>query len=237
MNRAPGARYEVNMRKDAKKIAGMIDHTLLKANASAAEITKLCREAAKYGFASVCVNPANVALAAALLRGTGVKVCTVIGFPLGSNTPIVKALEARDAMANGADELDMVINVGAVKSGDFALVLEDIKAVRAATAGKLLKVIIETAYLTRAEKVRVCRLSKRAGADFVKTSTGFASGGATAEDVALMRATVGPKMGVKASGGIRNAETAAAMIKAGATRLGVSASIAIVTGGESAAKY
>ncbi len=220
-----------------KKLAGMIDHTLLKADATRADIDKLCAEARKFRFASVCVNPANVARAAEMLRGSGVKVCTVIGFPLGACTSVAKAMESRDAIANGADELDMVINVGALKAGDDALVYSDILAVREATRARLLKVIIETAYLTKAEKVRACRLSKKAGADFVKTSTGFASGGATVEDVALMRATVGPKTGVKASGGIRNAETAAAMVKAGANRLGVSASIAIVTGGESASKY
>ncbi|MDD2774024.1 MAG: deoxyribose-phosphate aldolase [Elusimicrobiales bacterium] len=211
-------------------VAGMIDHTLLKANATQEEIGKLCSEARKYCFASVCVNPGYVALCARLLKGSGVKVCTVIGFPLGSTTPTVKAIEARDAIANGADEIDMVINVGALKSGNDALALDDIRAVREATRGRVLKVIIETAYLTKEEKVRACLLSKQAAADFVKTSTGFGPGGATAEDVALMRATVGAAMGVKASGGIKDAATAEAMLKAGATRLGTSASIAIVTG-------
>jgi len=211
-------------------IACMIDHTLLKPNATQEEIGKLCEEARKFCFASVCINPAYVPLSARLLKGSGVRVCTVIGFPLGSTTPTVKAIEARDAMANGADEIDMVINVGALKSGNDALVFDDIKAVRDATRGKVLKVIIETAYLTNEEKVRACKLSKDAGADFVKTSTGFGPGGATAEDVALMRETVGKSMGVKASGGIRNADVAQAMIKAGATRLGASASINIVTG-------
>jgi len=223
-----------NPNEASSSIAGMIDHTLLKANATQEEIGKLCEEARKYRFASVCVNPGYVSLASRLLRGSNVMVCTVIGFPLGSTTPTVKAIEARDAMANGADEIDMVINIGALKSGNDQLVLDDIKAVREATRGKCLKVILETSYLTKDEKVRACKMSKLAQADFVKTSTGFGSGGATPEDVALMRETVGPEMGVKASGGIKNAEVASAMIKAGATRLGTSASIAIVSGGEAA---
>ena len=211
-------------------IAGMIDHTLLKANATGEDIGKLCEDARKYCFASVCVNPAFVPLASRLLRGSGVKVCTVIGFPLGANTPTVKAIEARDAIENGADEIDMVINIGALKSGNDQLALDDIKAVRAATCGKILKVILETSYLSKEEKIRACIFSKDAKADFVKTSTGFGSGGATVEDIALMRETVGLEMGVKASGGIKNAGVAQAMIKAGATRLGTSASIAIVSG-------
>jgi deoxyribose-phosphate aldolase len=218
----------------SSSIAGMIDHTLLKANATQEEIGKLCEEARKYRFASVCVNPGYVAMASRLLRGSGVMVCTVIGFPLGSTTPTVKAIEARDAIANGADEIDMVINIGALKSGNDALVLDDIRAVREATRGKCLKVIIETSYLTKEEKVRACRMSKQAQADFVKTSTGFGSGGATVEDIALMRETVGPEMGVKASGGIKDAKAAEDLIKAGATRLGTSASIAIVSGGQAA---
>lgn len=218
----------------SSSIAGMIDHTLLKANAMQEEIGKLCEEARKYKFASVCVNPGYVAMSSRLLRGSGVMVCTVIGFPLGSTTPTVKAIEARDAIANGADEIDMVINIGALKSGNDALVLDDIRAVREATRGKCLKVIIETSYLTKEEKVRACRMSKQAQADFVKTSTGFGSGGATVEDIALMRETVGPEMGVKASGGIKDAKAAEDLIKAGATRLGTSASIAIVSGGQAA---
>ena len=219
-------------------IGSMIDHTLLKSNATQEEVGKLCAEARKYTFASVCVNPSYVSLCAKLLRGCPVKVCTVIGFPLGSTTPTVKAIEARDAIANGADEIDMVINVGALKSGNDALVQDDICAVRAATVGKVLKVIIETAYLTKDEKIRACKMSKQAGADFVKTSTGFGPGGATAEDVALMRSVVGPDMGVKASGGIRDGKAAEDMIKAGATRLGTSASVGIVTGKDSGAgKY
>lgn len=223
-----------NPGRSSDSIAGMIDHTLLKANATQEEIGKLCEEARKYRFASVCVNPGYVAMAARLLRGSYVKVCTVIGFPLGSTTPTVKAIEARDAMANGADEIDMVINIGALKSGNDHLVSEDIKAVREATRGKVLKVIIETSYLTRDEKIRACRMAKAANADFVKTSTGFGSGGATVEDVALMREVVGPEMGVKASGGIKDAKAAENLIKAGATRLGTSASIAIVSGGQAA---
>lgn len=211
-------------------IARMIDHTLLKPNATQEEIGKLCEEAKKYCFASVCVNPSYVALSAQLLRGSGVKVCTVIGFPLGSTTPTVKAIEARDAMANGADEIDMVINVGAVKSGNFQAVFDDIGAVRDATRGKVLKVILETSLLTREEKIKACQLSKEAGADFVKTSTGFSSGGATIEDIQLMRQTVGPQMGIKASGGVRDTDFARKLVSAGATRLGASASVAIATG-------
>lgn len=217
-------------------VARMVDHTLLKPNATQAEVAKLCEEARKYCFASVCVNPSYAAYSAQLLQGSGVKVCTVIGFPLGSTTSTVKAIEARDAIANGAEEIDMVINVGALKSGNDALVFEDIKAVREATRGKVLKVILETALLSDEEKVRACILSKKAGADFVKTSTGFGGGGATVEDVKLMRQTVGPLMGVKASGGIRDAQAAEAMIKAGATRLGTSASVAIVSGQASSGK-
>ncbi|MFA6003594.1 MAG: deoxyribose-phosphate aldolase [Elusimicrobiota bacterium] len=208
----------------------MVDHTLLKPNATQSEVAKLCEEARKYVFASVCINPSYVAYSAQLLQGSGVKVCTVIGFPLGSTTSTVKAIEARDAIANGAEEIDMVINVGALKSGNDSLVYDDIKAVREATRGKVLKVILETSLLSDEEKVRACIMSKKAGADFVKTSTGFGGGGATVEDVRLMRRTVGPLMGVKASGGIRDAKAADAMIQAGATRLGTSASVSIVSG-------
>ncbi len=214
----------------SKNIASLIDHTLLKANATQEEIVKLCEEAKKYGFASVCVNPVYVSLCKQLLKGTNVKVCTVIGFPLGATTPTVKAIEAKEAIANGADEVDMVINIGALKSGNYQLVLDDIKAVREATRGKILKVIIETAYLTREEKIKACELAKEAGADFVKTSTGFGPSGATVEDVMLMRQVVGPKLGVKASGGIRTLEDAKKMVEAGATRIGASASVAIVHG-------
>ncbi|MFH1725496.1 MAG: deoxyribose-phosphate aldolase [Elusimicrobiota bacterium] len=210
-------------------MAPSVDHTLLKPGATQEEIAKLCDEARTYCFASVCVNPAYVALAARLLRGSGVLVCTVVGFPLGSTTPTVKAIEARDAIANGAGEIDMVLNVGALKSGNDAFVRDDMRAVRDATRGRVLKVILETALLTDDEKTRACRIAKEVGADFVKTSTGFGPGGATVEDIRLMRGTVGPLMGVKASGGIRDAAMAQAMIDAGATRLGTSASVAIVT--------
>jgi deoxyribose-phosphate aldolase len=214
-----------------KKIARFIDHTLLKPDATPEAIKKLCAEAIKYNFASVCVNPTNVAQASELLRGSNVKVCTVVGFPLGATTTTTKVIETRDAIANGAEEIDMVINVGALKSGKDNLVLDDIKAVVDAAKGKaIVKVILETALLSKEEKVKACLLAKMAGADFVKTSTGFGPGGATVEDIKIMRATVGPEMGVKASGGIRNIETALAMIKAGATRIGASASVAIVKG-------
>jgi deoxyribose-phosphate aldolase len=229
----------VSVCKPTKKgtdTARYLDHTLLKPNATQEEIGKLCDEARQFCFASVCVNPSYVAIAAQLLRGSGVKVCTVVGFPLGSTTPTVKAIEARDAMANGADEIDMVINIGALKSGNDAMVYEDIKAVREATRGKILKTILETSLLSNEEKVRACAAAKKAGADFVKTSTGFGGGGATVEDIKLMRGAVGPLMGVKASGGIRDAKTATDMIAAGATRLGTSASVAIVTDVKSEAK-
>lgn len=227
---APGTKV------DDSHVAQLIDHTLLKADATEEQVRKLCEEARKYTFASVCVNPSNVALAARLLRGSPVKVCTVIGFPLGATTPTAKSIEARDAIANGATEVDMVINVGALKSGDDELVRRDIQAVVDAAKGQaLVKVILETALLSDEEKVKASLLAKMAGADFVKTSTGFGPGGATAEDVALMRQTVGPEMGVKASGGIRDLETAQAMVKAGATRIGASASVAIAKG-ESAPK-
>ena len=222
----------VSVCKPTKKgtdTARYVDHTMLKPNATQEEIAKLCEEAKAFCFASVCVNPSYVALAAQYLRGSGVKVCTVVGFPLGSTTPTVKAIEARDAIANGADEIDMVINIGALKSGNDAVVFDDIRAVREATRGKVLKTILETSLLSNEEKVRACVMAKKAGADFVKTSTGFGGGGATVEDIRLMRETVVPLMGVKASGGIRDAQGAAAMIAAGATRLGTSASIAIVT--------
>ncbi len=218
-----------NPTKKGNSTARYVDHTMLKPNATQDEIAKLCEEAKSFCFASVCVNPSYVALSAQFLRGSGVKVCTVVGFPLGSTTPTVKAIEARDAIANGADEIDMVINIGALKSGNDAMVYDDIKAVREATRGKVLKVILETSLLSNEEKVRACAMAKKAGADFVKTSTGFGGGGATVEDIKLMRQTVGPLMGVKASGGIRDAKGAADMIAAGATRLGTSASVAIVT--------
>ena len=217
-----------------RKLAGMIDHTLLKADATEAQVRKLCEEALKYGFASVCINPANVALAASMLRGSAVRVCTVIGFPLGATTPTAKAVETRDALANGAQEVDMVINVGALKSGNYDMVRRDVQGVVDAAAGAAtVKVILETALLSDEEKIKASLIAKYAGADFVKTSTGFGPGGATAEDVALMRRTVGNSMGVKASGGIRNFETAQKMVTAGATRIGASASVAIVKGDSS----
>lgn len=209
-------------------LAAVIDHTLLRADATGNDIRKLCDEAVRYGFCSVCVNPVNVRLARRLLRGTTVKVCSVIGFPLGATTPTAKACEAAGAVKDGADEIDMVINVGALKSGDAAAVRAELRAVRKAAAGKVLKVIIETALLTGKEKVRACLLAKKAGADFVKTSTGFSSGGATVADVRLMRRTVGDAMGIKASGGVRTKETVLRMLDAGATRIGASASVAIV---------
>jgi deoxyribose-phosphate aldolase len=219
-------------------LAKYIDHTLLKPEATREQVEKLCAEAAEYKFYSVCVNSSWVALCARKLRGSGVKVCAVVGFPLGAMDSKAKNLETRYAVDNGADEIDMVINVGALKSGDLKTVEEDIRAVRrACRQTTILKVIIECALLTDAEKVIACQLAKKAGAHFVKTSTGFAASGAKAEDVALMRRTIGPQMGLKAAGGIRSYEDAIAMIRAGATRIGASASIAIVTGAKSEAKY
>jgi deoxyribose-phosphate aldolase len=209
--------------------AALIDHTLLKPEASEADIRKLCEEAAQFGFASVCVNPSWVRKATEFLKGSGVPVCTVIGFPLGATTPDVKAYETRRSIFNGAREVDMVINIGALKSGDDCLVEDDIRAVADAAHENhiLCKVIIETALLTDEEKVRACLAAKNAGADFVKTSTGFAKGGATANDVALMRHTVGSALGVKASGGVKGIEDARAMFEAGATRIGASVGVKI----------
>ena len=217
---------------DKKTIASMIDHTLLKPEATPAQVEKLCAEAAEYHFASVCVNPVYIPLAARLLDGTGVKVCCVVGFPLGAIAPEQKAAEAASCAAMGAEELDMVIHVGAAKAGDWALVQQDIAGVVKAAAGRTVKVIIETCLLTDEEKVKACEAAKAAGADFVKTSTGFSIGGATTHDIALMRKTVGPEMGVKASGGIRDYATAMAMIEAGANRIGASAGIEIVAAAE-----
>lgn len=214
-----------------EKLAAYIDHTILKPDASSAMVDKLCDEADENGFFSACVNPAYVKRCAHRLDGTDVAVCTVIGFPLGANTSHVKAQEVKDAIANGAGEVDMVINVGALKSADYGLVYDDIAAVvRAAGISTLTKVIIETCLLTDDEKVKACLMAKAAGADFVKTSTGFSTAGATASDIALMRAVVGPGIGVKASGGIRDTEAALAMIRAGASRIGASAGIAIIRG-------
>lgn len=214
------------------KIAKMCDHTLLKAFAEEKQIEVLCREAVENKVASVCVNPCHVAKAAQLLKGSDVRVCTVIGFPLGANTSDTKAFETRDAISKGAEEVDMVINVGALKSGHMDLVYEDIKAVVDAAAGVLTKVIIETCYLTDEEKREVCLLAKKAGADFVKTSTGFGTGGATAHDVRLMKETVGDSMKVKASGGMRTYEDVLPVLEAGADRLGVSATLEILAGAE-----
>ena len=211
-------------------IAGMIDHTLLKPDASRADIDKLCREAAEFHFATVCVNPAWVSLAASLLRGTGVGVCSVVGFPLGATTADVKHYETRRAIFDGASEIDMVINVGALRSGDLRTVERDIEAVvePCRQASVVSKVIIEAVLLTDDEKVAACTLAKAAGASFVKTSTGFAAGGATAADVALMRRVVGADMGVKAAGGVRDLQGLKAMVAAGATRVGASAGVKIV---------
>lgn len=220
-----------------KEIAAAIDHTLLGAEVTEAEVKEKCNEAKEYGFASVCSNPDQVALMKKELDGSQVKVCTVIGFPLGVNSTAVKAAEARDAVAAGADELDMVIKVGALKEGDFDRVSRDIEAVVEAAAGKTVKVIIETCYLTDEQKVKACQLAKKAGADFVKTSTGFGNGGAKVEDIALMRKTVGDKMGVKASGGIHSLEEAQAMLEAGATRIGASSGVQIIEGSEVSGDY
>jgi len=212
------------------RMAHMIDHTLLKADASHDEIAQLCYEARKHKFASVCVNPTNVKLCAELLKGSGVPVCTVVGFPLGATPTDVKVFEAQQAVREGASEVDMVINIGALKSRDYEGVERDIASVaRTCHAGNaILKVIIEAALLTDEEKVVACQLAKVAGADFVKTSTGFGPGGATAEDVALMRRVVGPSLGVKAAGGIRSYADAQKMIAAGASRIGASASVKIL---------
>ncbi|HLR80622.1 MAG TPA: deoxyribose-phosphate aldolase [Bacillota bacterium] len=214
-----------------KTVATYIDHTLLKPDATTTEIEQLVAEAKQYQFASVCVQPSWVTLCHERLQDTPVKVCTVIGFPLGATSTAVKVFEANEAIDNGAQEVDMVIHIGALKSNDDDYVYQDIHRVVQAAQGKALtKVIIETALLTEEEKIRACRLAKKAGADFVKTSTGFSSGGATLEDVRLMRETVGSKMGVKASGGIRDARDAKAFIEAGATRIGASAGVDIVEG-------
>ena len=212
------------------KLNKYIDHTILKPETTQEQVEKILSEAKEYDFASVCVNPTWVSLAAESLKDSDVKVCTVIGFPLGANTSAVKAFETKDAIANGADEIDMVINIGALKSGDYQLVEDDIRAVVEASEEKLVKVIIEACLLTEQEKVKACQLSVAAGADYVKTSTGFSTHGATVADVTLMRQTVGPNIGVKAAGGARSFADAQAFIKAGATRIGTSAGVAIVSG-------
>jgi deoxyribose-phosphate aldolase len=221
-----------------RSLAGMIDHTLLKPDATSDKIAQLCFEAKKYHFASVCVNPTHVKLCADLLKDSEVRVCTVIGFPLGATSPEVKAFETQNALDNGATEIDMVINVGALKAGENELVARDIRGVVEVghKAGALVKVIIETSLLTDEEKVVACLLAKEAGADYVKTSTGFSGGGATVHDIALMRRAVGPSLGVKASGGIHTHEEAEAMVAAGATRIGASAGVKIIQAGQADAK-
>jgi len=220
------------------ELARYIDHTLLKPNAVNSQFEQLCNDAIKYNFYSVCVNSGWVAFVAKRLRGTGVKVCSVIGFPLGEMETRSKAFEARNAIENGANELDMVINISALKSRDLKLVEEDIRAIkRASRSNTILKVIIETSLLTEEEKILACEIAKKAGADFVKTSTGFSTSGATVEDIALMRRVVGPKMGVKASGGITDYNKAVALIQAGANRLGCGSSIAVITGAKAQGSY
>jgi deoxyribose-phosphate aldolase len=219
-------------------LSSLIDHTLLKPDAKREDIETLCREAAQFCFASVCVNPNWVPVCRDILRGSGVKVCTVIGFPFGSHLPDVKAYEARRAVEQGAEEVDMVINIGALKSKDYALVEQDIRGVvQAVGKNTVVKVILETAMLTREEKIMGSSLAKAAGADYVKTSTGFGGGGATVEDIRLMRETVGPEIGVKASGGIRTKQDVEAMVAAGATRIGASAGVKIVRGETGDTKY
>jgi deoxyribose-phosphate aldolase len=221
-----------------KTMAKLIDHTALKADTTKEQIEKLCAEAKEYGFFSVCVNPTWVKASADLLKGSDVKVCTVIGFPLGATTSETKAFETRDAIQKGAHEIDMVINIGKLKDGDDEAVEQDIRSVvEAADEKALVKVIIETCLLTEEEKVRACKLSVQAGANYVKTSTGFSTGGATAEDIKLMRETVGPDIGVKASGGVRDRETVDRMVEAGATRIGASAGISIVKGEQGTSAY
>ncbi len=216
---------------DKQQLAKMIDHTLLKPETNRDAILALCAEAREYQFASVCVNPTWVSLCAEQLAGSDVLVCTVIGFPLGANSTATKVFETEEAIRNGAQEIDMVINIGAIKSGNWDLVKSEIATVvNASHPQAIVKVILETGALTDEEKIKACQVSKEAGADFVKTSTGFGPGGATVADIALMRKTVGPEMGVKASGGVRDYATVMAMIEAGATRIGASAGVAIVTG-------
>lgn len=220
----------MSLKLSPSELARYFDHTLLKPEATRAQVEALCLEAIRYGIFAVCINPCYIPLAASVLKGTGVKICSVVGFPLGATTTEVKAFEAERAIAMGAEEVDMVMNIGALKSGDYALVQEDIARVVAVAhgAGALVKVILETALLTQDEKVMACKLAVEAGADFVKTSTGFGPGGATVEDVRLMRETVGEKVGVKASGGISSLEQALAMIEAGANRIGASRSVKII---------
>lgn len=218
-------------------LAKYIDHTALKPDTTKQQIEQLVNEAREHGFMSVCVNPTHVKYAHELLKGTDVLVCTVVGFPLGANTPDVKAYETKSAIANGALEIDMVINIGAAKDGNYDLVREDIKAVVDAAGDVTTKVIIETCLLNDEEKVKVCEIAREVGADFVKTSTGFSTGGATAEDITLMRKAVGPDMGVKASGGVRSYEDVMTMIDNGATRIGASAGVQILKGENATGDY
>ena len=225
------------MQRTLEEITQYIDHTLLKAFATSDEIRKLCEEAKKYNFKSVCVNPVHVSLAKECLEGSDVLVCTVIGFPLGANTKEIKAFETIGAIKNGADEIDMVINIGKAKEHDYTYIEDEIKMVVAASTGKTTKVIIETCYLNDEEKMNCCLAAKKAKATFVKTSTGFGTGGATANDIRLMRETVGPDMGVKASGGIRNLDDLELMVENGATRIGASSGVAIMENSSSKNEY
>jgi deoxyribose-phosphate aldolase len=218
-------------------VAKLIDHTLLKPDATRADLVKLCEEARQHRFASVCINTTWVPLAVELLKGSGVMTICVVGFPLGAATSRAKAAETREAIANGAAEIDMVVNIGRLKGGEHDAVFDDIRAVVEAAAGRPVKVILETHMLTREQKIAACAISRAAGAAFVKTSTGFSGGGATVEDIRLMRQVVGPDMGVKASGGVRTAQDARDMVQAGANRIGASASVAIVTGGVGKGSY
>ncbi|WP_341878080.1 deoxyribose-phosphate aldolase [Defluviitalea saccharophila] len=223
---------------DDKQLASMIDHTVLKPDAKEEDIRKLCEEAIEYGFATVCVNPCYVPMAKHLLQDSNVGITTVIGFPLGANTITTKTTEAEEAIENGATEVDMVINIGALKDKKYDYIRDEIKAVvHTVNKRAVVKVIIETSLLTDEEKEKACLLAKEAGADFVKTSTGFSGGGATKEDIELMRRTVGDTMGVKASGGVRTRQDAEALVKAGATRIGASASVAIIKGEKSSSSY
>ena len=227
---APPAFQPVDHKPTGSEMARYIDHTLLHPQTTREDLERVCREARQHNFFSVCVNAGNARLVTVLLAGSPVKTCAVVGFPLGAGTPAAKAFEAREAVRCGADEIDMVLNIGALKSSDFSLVTEDISKVVKAVPGKLVKVILETGMLTDQEKVIACALSKVAGAHFVKTSTGFGPGGATAADVSMMRAVVGNEMGVKASGGVRSLEDAHNMLASGANRIGASSSVALVTG-------
>ncbi|SFU78936.1 deoxyribose-phosphate aldolase [Methylobacterium sp. 174MFSha1.1] len=232
---SPGPLGDVTV--DAPALARLIDHTLLRADATPAEVRRLCEEALTHRFKAVCVNPVHVGLVAGILAGSDVAPCSVVGFPLGAVMPEDKAAEAAGAVGRGATEIDMVIALGALKAGDHAVVRADIAAVRAACRGSVLKVIVETCLLDDAQKRLACLLAVEAGADFVKTSTGFSTGGATVADIALMRATVGDAVGVKASGGVRSLEAARAMVAAGATRLGTSSGVALMTAGVAGGSY